>query len=426
MAAPTLDIWLYDELVARVTERRTGKFQLRYTDDALDRWAVGRPLLSVSMPLAPSTYPPGVVGPFLEGLLPEGEARSVLEERYGIRRGDVAGLLAEIGRDCAGAVMVLPAGQEPPADTAAVEPIDDDALATLLRALPERPLGDDDHVRVSLAGQQSKLLLARGVDGWLQPFGGTPSTHILKPADQRYPDVAANEVLCLRLARELGLTVVEADLLEVDGIPVVVVSRYDRHARDGRIERLHQEDVCQALAVDVGPRGGRKYEGGGGPGFADVAQLLDVHNGDPGQTGRLLEVATYTVAIGNADAHGKNLSLLLPPGGRVSLAPLYDVMSTVHYPEVASPLGRASVSTELGMFVDGEREIDAVDASSLRAEAARWHHADDIDDRVQGLLERFETALEVAATAVPVVPEALLDRLRMRASRLREGAPAGS
>ena len=114
MAAPSLDIWLEDELVAQVTERRTGRLQLRYTDKALDQWPLGRPLLSVSMPLVPSPHPPGVVGPFLEGLLPEGEARAVLEERYGVRRGDVAGLLAEIGRDCAGAVVVVPAGQTPP------------------------------------------------------------------------------------------------------------------------------------------------------------------------------------------------------------------------------------------------------------------------------------------------------------------------
>ena len=206
----------------------------------------------------------------------------------------------------------------------------------------------------------------------------------------------------------------------------MVVSRYDRRVRHGRTERLHQEDVCQALAVDVGPRGSRKYQGEGGPGFADVAHLLDVHNGDPAQTGRLVEVATYTVAIGNADAHGKNLSLLLPPGGRISLAPLYDVMCTVHYPEAVGPQGRVRVSTELAMFVDGVREIDAVDVAALRAEAARWHLSDDTDDRIHGLLTRFDDALDAAAHGVPQVPVPLVERLRARAARLRAGAPAGA
>ncbi len=427
MAAPSLDIWLHDALIAPVTERRTGTFQLRYTDAALDRWAVGRPLLSVSMPLAPTTYPAGVVGPFLDGLLPEGEVRVVLEERHGIRRGDVAGLLAQIGRDCAGDVVLMPAGQPPPKRGEAAESLDDEALASSLRALPDRPLGDGVEVRASLAGQQNKLLLARGADGgWLRPLGGMPSTHILKPADRRYPDVAANEVLCLRLARELGLTEVDAELLEVDQIPVVVVSRYDRRIRDGRTERLHQEDVCQALAIDVGPRGARKYEGHGGPGFAEVARLLDVHNGDPEETGRLVEVATFTVAVGNADAHGKNLSLLLPPGGRVRLAPLYDVMSTVHYREVGGPTGPLRVSTDFAMFIDGKREIDAIDVADLRAEASRWHLSNDVDERIDGLLERFDGALTVVTGGLPQAPDRLVERLRARVARLRAGSPAGA
>lgn len=279
---------------------------------------------------------------------------------------------------------------------------------------------------MSLAGQQSKLLLSRGADGrWRWPLAGTPSTHILKPADRRFPGVAANEVLCLRMARELGLTDIDADLLEVAGMPVVVVSRYDRRVDHGRTARLHQEDVCQALAVDVGPRGTGKYQAEGGPGFAEVARLLEVHNGDPAQTGRLVEVATFTVAIGNADAHGKNLSLLLPPGGRIGLAPLYDVLSTRQYPDVAGPRGRARVSTELAMFIDGIRQIDAVDTAALRAETSRWHLAEDVDERIGGLLERFDDALEVAADAVPQAPGSLIERLRARGRRLRDGSTAG-
>lgn len=430
MPTPSLDLWLHGVLAAQVTERRTGRFQLRYRDEALARWPRGRPLLSVSMPLRAEPFPPAVVGPFLDGLLPEGEARAVLEERYGLRRGDVAALLAEIGRDCAGAIVVVPAGEPPPAGprhaAALSGPLDDEELAAAVRDLPQRPFGAGDQVRVSLAGQQRKLLLARGPDGtWRWPLAGTPSTHILKPADQRYPDMAENEVMCLRLARELGLTKVDAEVQRIAEQSVVVVSRYDRRVRDGRIERLHQEDVCQALALDVGARGARKYEGEGGPGFADIAHLLEVHNGDPGQTGRLVEVATFTVLIGNADAHGKNLSLLLPPGGRVRLAPLYDVMSTVHSSDVGGPSGRIPVSSELAMFIDGERQIDAVGVDHLRAEAARWHLADDLDARIHGVLERFDAALDAAVGVVPQVPDALVARLRLRAHNLRRGLPAG-
>lgn len=317
MAAPSLELWLHDVLVARVTERRTGRFQLRYTDDAMQRWPLGRPLLSESMPLAPTTYPPGVVGPFLEGLLPEGEARGVLEERYGVRRGDVSPGSSQRS----GATVLVPSWS--------------------------CPRGRCRH-------------LSRRI----QRCGRSTTTSLRRRCGH------------CRIARELGLTEVDADLLEVAGTAVVVVSRYDRRVSEGR-------------------------------------------------TIRLAEVATFTVAIGNADAHGKNLSLLLPPGGRITLAPLYDVMSTVHDPEVSGPFGRVVVSTGLAMFVDGRWQIDAVDVGALRAEASRWHLADDVDERIHGVLDRFEDALEVAAAGVPQAPGVLVDHLRVRAHRLRRGMTVG-
>ena len=132
-------------------------------------------------------------------------------------------------------------------------------------------------------------------------------------------------------------------------------------------------------------------------------------------------MATFAVAIGNADAYGKNLSLLRPPGGRIALAPLYDLRSTAHPPEVSGPLGRTRVRTKLAMFNDDQRQIDAIDVAALRAEAMRWHLADDVDDRIHELLERFEGALQVATAAVPEAPGSLVDRLRARGLRLRNG-----
>lgn len=424
--AADLDIWLYGVHVAEVAEGRTRRFQLSYTDEALARWPRGRPLLSVSLPLTSERLPPSRVGPFLEGLLPEGEARAVLEERYSLRRGDVAGLLAAIGLDCAGAVQVVPGGVAPPDRPGVADPISDDEVAARLRALPERPLGGDDHVRVSLAGQQHKLLLHRRADGrWALPSDGLPSTHILKPAGHRYPGIAANEVLCLRLARHLGLTTGDAELLEFDGVEVVAVSRYDRHVEEpGQVVRIHQEDSCQALGIDVGPRGRGKYEVDGGPSLAQVARILDVHNGDPGQTGRLLEAATLTVCIGNADAHGKNISLLLPPDGRVRLAPLYDLVCTIAHPSIEDAAGRRPVSTDLAMLIHGKHDIDSVTVEDLEAEGRRWHFANDVRDRVIGLLARFPDALDQAVSSVPQAQD-IAGQLLNRASALGAGRAAG-
>lgn len=422
MARPApLDLWLYGARVATVVERRTDTFQLSYTDEAFDRWPSGRPLLSVALPLIPDAHPPGAVGPFLEGLLPEGEARSILEERYGVRRGDVHGLLSEIGKDCAGAVVVVPAGHPPPDTTAgAAEPITDEELARAIRQLPERPLGDDDRVRVSLAGQQSKLLLVRAADdSWARPVDGHPSTHILKPGDDRYPGMVANEAFCLRIAQQVGLTDIDVDVLDIDGQPVLAVSRYDRtREADGSVLRLHQEDFCQALAVDTGPRGSGKYEDAGGPALADLAGVLETHNGNPEQTARLAEITMFNVAVGNADAHGKNLSVLHPPVGPLRLAPLYDVIATVLYPSVHTGVGPRPVSSDAAMRVNSIRNIHQVTAHDVLAEADRWHRGPALDGRIRSLLERLPEAVQVAAEATPGVSGALVELVSARVAAL--------
>src|SRR5207302_1677965 len=109
-----LDVWLDGTHVGLLREARTRKLELRYTTDTLGRWNFGDPVLSVALPLTPELrHPPGKVGAFLEGLLPEGQARSTLEDRYGVLRGDTLGLLRAIGRECAGAVVFQPHGDAP-------------------------------------------------------------------------------------------------------------------------------------------------------------------------------------------------------------------------------------------------------------------------------------------------------------------------
>lgn len=424
-----LTAWLHGEAVARIEEVRSGKLTLTYTEAALSRWRLNTPLLSVSLPLRGERYPPGAATPYLEGLLPEGEARTVLERHFQVRRGDTHGLLAAIGRDCAGAVVLQRESEPPPPESPGhVEWVSADDVARLIADLPAHPLGAGDDVRVSLAGQQSKLLLVRDDEhGWGVPRDGHPSTHILKPEDQRYPAMASNEAFCLRLAGELGLTSVRAEVGEFDGRPVLIVPRYDR-ARDasGHLRRLHQEDVCQALAVDIGMTD-RKYEAFGGPSLADVADLLDRFNGAVEQLDRLLEVAALTVAVGNADAHGRNLSLLHPGDGTVELAPLYDVVSTIVYPTVSTPDGDRPVSTDLAMKIAGRTSIHDVTIKDLIDEAAGWNYPQRrAAARVRELLEQVSTAVAAVSGTVPGLTPDVPQRVVARAQALLERRRAGT
>ena len=238
-----------------------------------------------------------------------------------------------------------------------------DLDAAPLGAAPERGF------RPSLAGFQRKALLGRAADGtWQLPYGDAPSTWILKPDGPHA--MAANEATCLRLAAACGLETVQAELLDVAGLPVLAVRRYDRfEALDAALPtRLHQEDGCQATTTPPG----MKYEEQGGPALRDLAGLLRNY-GDPADVTRLLRRTTFNMAVGNADAHAKNFSILHETDNpSISLAPLYDVLSTIAL-ELKDTAGRPmQADTHLGQRVGGQADIRKVTAVSLMDEAVTW------------------------------------------------------
>jgi len=377
MRAAALDVWLHGIRIAVLTEARTRKMQLRYTDEAAQRFTNGSAVLSVALPMTASRrHPPGIVGPWLEGLLPEGEARTTMERSYEVLRGDTYGLLQAIGRDCAGAVVIQPAGEPPPLEPgrSSVTALDDDELADELAMLAQRPLGSDQFVRVSLAGQQPKLLLARtAAGGWGRPGPGSPSTHILKPQDERLLGMATNEAACVTAAGMLGLGRIDVEVERISGRDVLVVERYDRRSLpDGAIERVHQEDLCQALSLPADDSAKYQTAPDRPPRLADAAHILDVWalDGEAALIG-LARAMAFNVAIGNADAHAKNLSFVHRPAG-IELAPLYDVASTIQYPSIDGRDGPVPVSRSLAMRVGAATELDAVVLDDLVDEARSW------------------------------------------------------
>jgi serine/threonine-protein kinase HipA len=235
--------------------------------------------------------------------------------------------------------------------------------AAPLGAAPERGF------RPSLAGFQRKALLGRSADGtWQLPYGDAPSTWILKP--DRPHAMAANEATCLRLAAACGLDAAQAELLDVAGLPVLAVRRYDRLATSGQTlpARLHQEDGCQATATPPAA----KYEEQGGPALRDLAGVLRNY-ADPADVIRLLRRTTFNMAVGNADAHAKNFSVLHDADNpAITLAPLYDVLSTIAL-ELTDGAGQPMrADTHLGQRVGGQADIQEVTAASLIDEAVSW------------------------------------------------------
>jgi serine/threonine-protein kinase HipA len=405
--AELLGVWLDGVQVAELTARGPWDLHCSYTSEALEKWPGLSPVLSCSLPLQARRMNASV---FAAGLLPEGQHRQALAQQLGVAVNDVHSLLARFGRDVAGALII--AVEEPPARPGEVIPYDADSLEQEVLGLPERPLAIHDDSELSIAGLQDKLLLVRLPDGgWGRPASGYPSSHILKVDDPVRPGLVEAEAQCLRLAASVGLTSIQAELETIGEKTCLIVSRFDRRVlEDGTVQRIHQEDLCQALARDpeAGMRRG-KYQSAGGPSLAEAAGLLDLYAQDPrDQLDRLLAAATFTVVVGNADAHGKNLALLHPTAETVELAPLYDTVPTVLWPKLRR---------QGAMSVGGRYELDAVTITDLLEEARGWrHHA----ERAARVVE--ETAAGVLEAARELDPDSpLAGHVLERAERLLAG-----
>jgi serine/threonine-protein kinase HipA len=336
MTDDRLVVLLDDRVAGVLTRDRAGGLTFAY--DA-DYQALPDPTpLSLSMPVAVARHGARAVTPWLWGLLPDNDA--VLElwaRRFGVSRASPFGLLsAPPGADCAGAVRFVAdddaAVQEALERPGRVRWLDDGDVAHRLDELTVDSsawLGTDFAGRFSLAGAQAKTALLRDGDRWGLPEGSAATTHILKPAISGLDDHDLNEHVCLSAARVAGLRAARSELLHIAGQSAVVVTRYDRVEIGTTWQRVHQEDVCQALRVPPA----RKYQSDGGPGPADIAALLR-----SAMPARVAEAAVRDFAdalvwnwlIGGTDAHAKNYSVLLS-GSQVRLAPLYDVASALPY-----------------------------------------------------------------------------------------------
>jgi serine/threonine-protein kinase HipA len=240
----------------------------------------------------------------------------------------------------------------------------------------------------------------------------------------RFEGYAAAEDFCLRLAHRLGLSDTESETIDVSGRPVLVVSRYDRRFDDERnVERVHQEDACQALGVDEAS-GGDKYQSHGGPSLQRLARVL-ADFAPPRDRERLLALTTLNVAVGNADAHAKNVSIMHSPDGDVRLASAYDITPTTFYRGIPTPQGPRDLSDQLGMWVNSKRSVHAVAFDDLIVEGMSWGLAREAaDNRVRETLDALAAQAEAVA-AEAALPGAILEFVVRRTKALRGGRPAG-
>lgn len=334
--AGVLQVWWDGELVGRLTQDRGGDLGFAYDADWVRRPEARAP--SASLPKREQRHGRRACRPFFAGLLPDEGQREAAARALGVSPGNDFALLEGLGGEVAGALQLLPPGESPelPAAYPQPEPLDDDELVRILATLPTRPLlAGDTNLRLSLAGAQSKLPVVLAEGAVALPAKGQPTTHILKPPPERFPGATENEAFSMRLAASVGLDVAGVEPRSVSNRTFLLVERYDRsRTPEGDVRRVHQEDFCQALGVY--PE--RKYASEGGPGFRDCFALLRRVSARPAvEVLKLLDAAILNLVLGNADAHGKNYAILYDAAGP-RLAPLYDLLSTVAWPELSPRL----------------------------------------------------------------------------------------
>jgi len=301
----------------------TGRdFSFRYNRELMDSTDVLP--ISRSLPLRDEPFNDAECGPFFRGLLPEDQYRRSVAAALQISEENTAGLFNALGGECAGAVSLWPFGQRP--GGLSYQPIDASEIRDMI--LEGRAAGLAGQSRLSLAGAHAKFALRKTIDnGWELPLSGAPSTHIVKVPDKEFADLELNEFFCMRLARHAGLDAAPVELIEFEGLPVLVIERYDRNATGGSISRIHQEDFCQATGIEPS----NKYEAEGGPSLADLTRVLVNESSNPiADVKQLIRWTGFNYIVGNCDAHGKNASMIYASDS-VRLAPFYDIVSTWVY-----------------------------------------------------------------------------------------------
>lgn len=402
-----LRVLINNRLVGHLLKEPGGAIAFRYDES----WLGGAHAfpVSLSLPLREDAYKGEPVVAVFDNLLPDSDRlRRRVAEKVGANGTDPFSLLAQIGRDCVGALQFVPEEDNAVYDTSRIsgEIVGDPAIEKLLKNLAQAPLGldRDQEFRISVAGAQEKTALLFHEGKWLKPHGATPTTHIFKTQIGALPngidlsDSVENEYYCLKLLAAFGLPVNAAEIQVFGKTRALVIERFDRSwTKDGRLLRVPQEDCCQALSTPPG----RKYQNEGGPGMTDILKLLKGGDTPAEDQKMFLKAQILYWLMGATDGHAKNFSIFLGPGGRFNMTPLYDVLTA--QPSLdAHQIVRKQMKLAMSVgdsrhyaidYIRGRHFIQTAERAGLSAAIAR--------DALEEVVKAADKAMKVVEMQLP-------------------------
>lgn len=337
MVSNRLSVYMNGFLTGTLLQEKNGAHAFTY-DPSWLATVDARPI-SLSLPLRQTEYKGVEVFNFFDNLLPDNRnIRERIAAKFHAKSMQPFDLLYEIGRDCVGALLLLPEGESlPELQVIDGRPLNESTLAAVLESYRSETVFDnetDNDFRISIAGAQEKTALLRFENCWQLPRGITPTTHIFKlpmGSIQSHShtldltDSVENEWLCMRIAKAYGFDVADCEMIKAKDVKALAVKRFDRRFSGDQswIVRLPQEDFCQIQGIPSA----QKYESDGGPDIANIMQLL--LGSENAQADRHFFMKTQVLfwLLAAIDGHAKNFSIFILPGGGYRLTPLYDILS---------------------------------------------------------------------------------------------------
>ncbi len=319
--------------------------------------------LSLAMPLQEAAFGNRITLSFFENLLPEGDVLDAVARTHQLE--SPYEFLKEHGEDCAGAIIVSAQKESPYKPHRKFEKIKID-MAKVYEAIENHHsvahvIAELDPGYLSLAGAQDKFPAIFEDGQFFLPTHAAPTTHIVKVPINRQgvKESVFNEYYCMQLAGLCGFQVPFNQVIDEGPHPLFVVDRYDRQKeKNGVVQRIHQQDFCQAQGIPSS----KKYEIKGGPSIKDNYNLI-VNNVTIKErlrsTYAYLDWICFNLLIGNNDSHSKNISFLLKDN-KIELAPFYDLVATALYSSL-----KKSFSFKIGGRDDssqiGKKQFEALD-----------------------------------------------------------------